>query len=138
MKRLAPVHDTVSVEEVLQAVQEAGHQAEIRMNDSGRRTLQCEIAGIRYAIQFYPNEGHERNAFGALRFVAWIQDDAPSPEAANAHNARFRFASIFAEEDCYEVQHDIIAVGVSDLNLVTCVQQWGTSLDDCMAFLAEA
>jgi hypothetical protein len=137
MKHQAQVYDTVSIEEVLQVVREAGHEAEIRMNDSGRRTLQCESAGIRYAIQFYPNEGHTQNAFGALRFVAWIGDDAADPEVANAYNSKFRFASMFADENCYEIQHDIVAVGASDQNLITCIQQWGTSLDDCMAFLAE-
>jgi hypothetical protein len=136
MQANAAVYDSVSIEEVEQAALAAGHQAEIRENDSGRRTLRCEIADTVYAIQFYPNEGHETNEFGALRFVAWISDDAPSAEIANDYNSRFRFASAFADDDCYELQHDVIALGVSERNLVLCIQQWGTSLDDFLRFLA--
>ncbi len=137
MKSNAAVYETVSIEDVMQAALAAGHAAEIRDNESGRRTLQCESADTLYAIQFYPNEGHEKNEFGALRFVAWVRNDAPSAEVANAYNAQFRFAAAFAAQDCYELQHDIIALGVSERNLVMCIQQWGTSLEDFMQFLAD-
>lgn len=136
MKTDAAVYEHVSIEDVKDVVLAAGHSAEIRDNESGRRTLQCGFGDTVYAIQFYPNEGHEKNAFGALRFVAWFSDDAPSAELANAYNARFRFAGAFADEGCYELQHDVIAHGASDRNLVLCVQQWATSVDDFLQFLA--
>ncbi len=137
MTRTAEVYESVSIEDVRQAVAEAGHSVDIRDNPSGRRTLHCETDGMTYAVQFYPNEGHETDSFGALRFALWMSADNISAETANAFNAKFRFASAFADDDCYVLQHDIIAIGASKQNLVICVQQWSTSIDDFAQFLDE-
>lgn len=137
MTRTAEVYESVCIEDVRQAVAEAGHSVDIRDNPSGRRTLHCETDGMTYAVQFYPNEGHETDSFGALRFALWMSADNISAETANAFNAKYRFASAFADDDCYVLQHDIIAIGASKQNLVICVQQWSTSIDDFVQFLDE-
>jgi hypothetical protein len=93
---------------------------------------------VQYVIQFYPNEGHVNNQFGALRFVAWFSEELPDAELANSYNACFRFAGVVAQEDCYELQHDVVAIGASAQNLEMCAQQWATSMDDFMEFLADS
>jgi len=134
MKNQDYVYERVSIEEMLEAVLEAGHAAEIVTHDNGRRTLKCSYNETSYTVQFYPNEGHENNEFGAIRFVAWFSDDNPDPAYANDFNSKFRFANLVAEEDCYVLQHDIVAIGASKQNLVICTQQWSTSVDDFLEF----
>ncbi|MBI5610297.1 MAG: YbjN domain-containing protein [Deltaproteobacteria bacterium] len=124
------IFETVAIEDVQDAVRAAGHQAEIAEHDSGRRTLACATENAKYAVQFYPNEGHASNRFGALRFVAWFTADQSDVEFANAFNAKFRFASVVAQDDCYELQHDVVAIGVTHDYLRLCTEQWATSVDD--------
>lgn len=113
-----------------EAVRAAGHRAEIAQHDGGRRTLACATENARYTVQFYPNEGHAHNRFGAIRFVAWFTSDGGDVDFANAFNHQFRFASVIARDDGYELQHDAVVIGVTHDCLRLCAEQWATSLDD--------
>ncbi len=99
MGRTAEVNESVCIEDVRQAVAEAGHSVEVRDNPSGRRTyMRNQRHDIRRAI--LSQRRHDTDSFGALRLCCGCQPTRSASKRQMPYNAKFRFASAYADDDC--------------------------------------